>query len=51
MSLAQAVRRKLAGLLFNRKLFEGFRQVKQEWRFGLPRKSFRRDAAIPGFFE
>jgi len=49
--LPRAVRRQFAGLLFNRKLFEGFRQMKQEWSFGLPRKSFRLDAAIPGFFE
>jgi hypothetical protein len=40
----------VASPLFGRQFFEGFRQVKQEWRFGLARKSLRLDAAISGFF-
>jgi hypothetical protein len=37
-------------LLVDCQFFKGFRQMKQERRFGLSRKPLRLNAAIPGFF-
>jgi hypothetical protein len=37
-------------LFLDCQFFKGFRQMKQEGRFGLSRKPLRLNAAIPGFF-
>jgi len=37
-------------LLVDCQFFKGFRQMKQERRFGLSCKALRLNAAIPGFF-